>query len=89
MAHRSGGVPAGTPANVYDDYLKAQDLIQRSYKDANIADACERLSAGPAEGLLLLRCGGAGQCMVPAISRSKDPKLLDMKRAETMKAAAT
>jgi len=82
----AAGVPAGTPANVYDDYLKAQDLIQRSYKDANIADAAKGFQQVLQKDPSFALAAGLGNAWFLQYRASKDPKLLDMKRAETMKA---
>ncbi|MGD0366737.1 MAG: tetratricopeptide repeat protein [Acidobacteriaceae bacterium] len=83
----SAGVPAGTPANVDDDYLKAQDLLQRGYKASNI-DAAEQgfqqvLKEDPTYALA---AAGLGNAWFLQYRNGKDPKLLDQARAEEMKA---
>jgi tetratricopeptide (TPR) repeat protein len=83
----AAAVPAGTPANVYDDYLKAQDLLQHSYKSTNI-DAAEQgfqqvLQEDPS---FALAAAGLGNAWFLQYRNSKDPKLLDQARAEEMKA---
>jgi tetratricopeptide (TPR) repeat protein len=83
----AAGVPAGTPANTYDDYLKAQDLLQRSYKAANIAAAAQGfqqvLQQDPS---FALAAAGLGNAWFLQYRNSKDAKLLDQARAEEMKA---
>jgi serine/threonine-protein kinase len=83
----AAAIPAGTPADTYDDYLKAQDLLQRSYKDANIAAAAagfqQVLEKDPS---FALAAAGLGNAWFLQYRNNKDPKLLDQARAETMKA---
>jgi tetratricopeptide (TPR) repeat protein len=87
MHPAAAGVPAGTPANIYDDYQKAQDLLQRSYKDANIAAAAKGfqqvLQQDPS---FALAAAGLGNAWFLQYRNTKDPKLLNQARAETMKA---
>jgi len=83
----TAAVPAGTPANVDDDYLKAQDLLQRGYKASNI-DAAEQgfqqvLKEDPTYALA---AAGLGNAWFLQYRNGKDPKLLDQARAEEMKA---
>ena len=84
---KPAGIPEGTPANVYDEYQKAQYLLQRSYKDTNIAAAAQSfqhiLQEDPS---FALAAAGLGNAWYLQYRTSKDPKLLDMARAETMKA---
>jgi serine/threonine-protein kinase len=87
MHPEAAGVPAGTPANAYDDYQKAQDLMQRSYKAANI-DAAEAgfqkvLDEDPS---FALAAAGLGNTRFLQYRNNKDAKLLDQARAEEMKA---
>jgi serine/threonine-protein kinase len=83
----TAGIPAGTPANTYDEYQKAQDLLQRSYKDANIAAAAQGFQQVLQEDpSFALAAAGLGNAWFLQYRSSKDPKLLDMARAETMKA---
>ena len=83
----SAGVPAGTPANVDDEYLKAQDLLQRAYKTTNIDAAAtgfqKILQEDPS---FALAAAGLGNAWFLQYRNSKDPKLLDQARAEEMKA---
>jgi serine/threonine-protein kinase len=87
MHPQTASVPAGTPANIYDDYQKAQDLLQRSYKDANIDAAAKGfqqvLQQDPS---FALAAAGLGNAWFLQYRNTKDPKLLDQARAETMKA---
>jgi tetratricopeptide (TPR) repeat protein len=87
MHPTAASVPAGTPANIYDDYQKAQDLLQRSYKDANIDAAAKGfqqvLQQDPS---FALAAAGLGNAWFLQYRNTKDPKLLDQARAETMKA---
>ncbi|MGC2300488.1 MAG: protein kinase [Acidobacteriaceae bacterium] len=83
----SVAVPAGTPANVYDDYLKAQDLLQRSYKNSNIHAAAQGFQQVLKEDpSFALAAAGLGNAWFLQYRNSRDPKLLDQARAETMKA---
>ena len=80
--------PAATiPANTYDQYQKAQDLLLHSYKNANIADAVKGfqavLQADPAFALAEARLGTA---YFLQYRNSHDPKLLDMARDATNRA---
>lgn len=83
----AAGVPAGTPANTYDDYLKAQDLMQHAYKASNITAAAEGfqhvLQQDPS---FALAAAGLGNAWFLQYRNSKDPKLLDQARAQEMKA---
>ena len=87
MHPASAGVPAGTPANVDDEYLKAQDLLQRAYKTTNIDAAAtgfqQILQEDPS---FALAAAGLGNAWFLQYRNSKDPKLLDQARAEEMKA---
>lgn len=79
--------PAGTPANVYDDYLKAQDLLQRGYKASNIDAAAQGFQQVLKEDpSFALAAAGLGNAWFLQYRNSKDPKLLDQARAEEMKA---
>ena len=82
--------PAATatiPANTYDQYQKAQDLLLHSYKNANIADAVKGfqavLQADPTFALAEARLGTA---YFLQYRNSHDPKLLDMARDATNRA---
>jgi tetratricopeptide (TPR) repeat protein len=84
--HR-GSAAAPASADAYDEYLKAQDLLQRSYKDANIAAA----AAGFQQVLhrdpnFALAAAGLGRAWFLQYRNNRDPKLLDQARAETLKA---
>jgi serine/threonine-protein kinase len=80
--------PAATiPANTYDEYQKAQDLLLHSYKNANIADAVKGfqavLQADPTFALAQARLGTA---YFLQYRNSHAPKLLDMARDATNRA---
>ncbi|MGB9030465.1 MAG: protein kinase [Acidobacteriaceae bacterium] len=87
MHPASAGVPAGTPASVDDEYLKAEDLLQRAYKATNIDAAAKGfqqiLQEDPS---FALAAAGLGNAWFLQYRNSKDPKLLDQARAEEMKA---
>jgi eukaryotic-like serine/threonine-protein kinase len=80
--------PSGVPASQYDQFLKAQDLLQHSYKQANIAAAItgfqEVLKADPK---FALAEAGLGQAYFLEYRNNGDAKLLDM--AKTATTAAT
>jgi tetratricopeptide (TPR) repeat protein len=87
MHPETPGIPAGTPANTYDEYLKAQDLLQRSYKDTNLAAAAKGFQQVLQEDpSFALAAAGLGNTWFLQYRTSNDPKLLDMARGETMKA---
>lgn len=87
MHPEAAGVPAGTPANAYDDYQKAADLMQHSYKAANIDAAAagfqKVLQEDPS---FALAAAGLGNACFLQYRNNKDAKLLDQARAEEMKA---
>jgi serine/threonine protein kinase/tetratricopeptide (TPR) repeat protein len=74
------------PANTYEQYQKAQDLLLHSYKNANIAEAVKGfravLQADPAFALAEARLGTA---YFLQYRNSHDPALLDMAREATDK----
>lgn len=83
----TAGVPAGTPANTYDEYLKAEALLDRSYKATNVDTAAKGFQQVLQEDpTFALAAAGLGTAWFLQYRRSKDPKLLDQARAETMKA---
>jgi serine/threonine-protein kinase len=87
MHPEAAGVPAGTPANAYDDYQKAEELLQRSYKDSNIDAAAAGFQKVLAEDpSFALAVAGLGNAWFLQYRNNKDPKLLDQARAEEMKA---
>jgi eukaryotic-like serine/threonine-protein kinase len=78
---------AGVPATQYDQFLKAQDQLQHSYKQANIAAAIngfqEVLKADPN---FALAQAGLGQGYFLQYRNNGDAKLLDMAKQATAKA---
>ena len=83
----NGTATAGLPATQYDQFLKAQDLLQHSYKEANIAAAVsafqEVLKADPN---FALAQAGLGQAYFLQYRNNGDAKLLDMAKQATAKA---
>ena len=83
----NGTATAGLPATQYDQFLKAQDLLQHSYKEANIAAAVsafqEVLKADPN---FALAQAGVGQAYFLQYRNNGDAKLLDMAKQATAKA---
>jgi serine/threonine-protein kinase len=83
----NGAATAGVPATQYDQFLKAQDLLQHYYKPANIAAAVsgfqEVLKADPN---FALAQAGLGQAYFLQYRDSGDPKLIDMAKEATAKA---
>jgi serine/threonine-protein kinase len=78
---------AGVSASKYDQFLKAQELLQHSYKEANIAAAVsgfqQVLKADPN---FALAEAGLGQAYFLQYRNSGDAKLLDMAKQATAKA---
>ena len=83
----NGTATAGLPATQYDQFLRAQDLLQHSYKEANIAAAVsafqEVLKADPN---FALAQAGVGQAYFLQYRNNGDAKLLDMAKQATAKA---
>jgi eukaryotic-like serine/threonine-protein kinase len=83
----NGAATAGVPATQYDLFLKAQELLQHSYKQANIAAAItgfqEVLKADPN---FALAQAGLGQAYFLQYRNNGDAKLLDMAKQATAKA---
>jgi eukaryotic-like serine/threonine-protein kinase len=83
----NGAATAGVPATQYDQFLKAQDLLQHYYKQANISAAVsgfqEVLKADPN---FALAQAGLGQAYFLQYRDSGDAKLLDMAKEATAKA---
>jgi eukaryotic-like serine/threonine-protein kinase len=86
-AHHPAPATAGVPAGQYDQYLKAQDLLQRSYTEANLAAAVtgfqELLKADPN---FALAEAGLGHAYFLQYRNHRDPKLLDLATQATAKA---
>jgi serine/threonine-protein kinase len=82
-----GSATAGVSTSKYDQFLKAQGLLQHSYKEANIAAAVsgfqEVLKADPN---FALAEAGLGQAYFLQYRNSGDMKLLDMAKQATAKA---
>ncbi|MBT9332392.1 serine/threonine-protein kinase [Paracidobacterium acidisoli] len=77
--HLAGNQTASVvPANVSDEFLKAQDLLQHSYKGANLAAAVtgfqQVLQKDPS---FALAEAGLGSAYFGQFRNSRDPKLLD------------
>jgi eukaryotic-like serine/threonine-protein kinase len=83
----NGAATAGVPATQYDQFLKAQDLLQHYYKQANIAAAIsgfqEVLKADPN---FALAQAGLGQAYFLQYRDSRDANLLNMAKQATAKA---
>jgi serine/threonine-protein kinase len=83
----NGANTAGVPASIYDQFSKAQDLLQHSYKEANIAAAVngfqEVLKADPN---FALAQAGLGQAYFLQYRNDGDVKLLNMAKQATAKA---
>jgi tetratricopeptide (TPR) repeat protein len=81
------GVTAGVPANQYDQYLKAQNLLQHSYTEANLAAAVsgfqEILKADPN---FALAQAGLGYAYFLEYRNKRDANLLDLAKQATAKA---
>ena len=83
----NGAATAGVPATQYDQFLKAQELLEHSYKEVNIAAAVsgfqEVLKADPN---FALAQAGLGQAYFLQYRNNSDAKLLDMAKQATAKA---
>ena len=83
----TAGETAGVPANQYDQYLKAQNLLQHSYTEANLAAAVngfqEILKADPN---FALAQAGLGSAYFLQYRNNGDPKLLESAKQATAKA---
>jgi eukaryotic-like serine/threonine-protein kinase len=83
----NGAATAGVPATQYDQFLKAQELLEHSYKEANIAAAVsgfqEVLKTDPN---FALAQAGLGQAYFLQYRNNGDAKLLDMAKQATAKA---
>ncbi len=83
----NGAATAGVPATQYDQFLKAQDLLQHYYKQANIGAAIsgfqEVLKADPN---FALAQAGLGQAYFLQYRDSRDANLLNMAKQATAKA---
>jgi tetratricopeptide (TPR) repeat protein len=82
-----GSATAGLPPSQYDRYLKAQDLLQHSYKQPNLTAAVtgfqEVLNADPN---FALAEAGLGQTYFLQYRNSGDAKLLDRAKQASTKA---
>lgn len=82
-------VAAGISANTNDEYVKAQDLLKKSYKDANVAEAVEIfqqiLKDNPK---FALAEAGLGSAYFTQYRNGHDGKLLDLAKDTTDKALA-
>jgi serine/threonine protein kinase/Flp pilus assembly protein TadD len=87
LMHRSGGLNVGLSGTTEDVFEKAQGLLLRSYKEANLADAVKRfeavLKAEPDSALAEARLGLAHLIQY---RYSGDAKLLDLAKQETDRA---
>jgi tetratricopeptide (TPR) repeat protein len=87
IAHLFGKPPSVPSATTYDQYQKAQDLLLRSYKNANIAEAIKGfqavLQADPAFALAEARLGAA---YFLQYRNSHDARLLDLAKEATNRA---
>jgi tetratricopeptide (TPR) repeat protein len=86
-APHQAAVTAGVPAGQYDQYLKALDLLQHSYTEANIAAAVtgfqQLLKTDPN---FALAEAGLGSAYFLQYRNNRDPKLLDLATQATAKA---
>jgi serine/threonine protein kinase/predicted Zn-dependent protease len=80
-------VAAGISSNENDQYLKAQDLLKKSYKDANVAEAVTIFSQILKENpKFVLAQAGLGAAYFAQYRNSRDGKLLDLAKDTTDKA---
>ena len=82
-----GSATAGLPPSQYDQYLKAQDLLQHSYKQANITAAVTGFQGVlKADPNFALAEAGLGQAYFLQYRNSGDAKLLDRAKQASAKA---
>ena len=87
MMHSPGRPAAAPSASTYDQFQKAQDLLQRSYKNANTAEAVKELEAVlRADPTFALAEARLGTAYFLQYRNSHDAKLLDMARDATNRA---
>jgi tetratricopeptide (TPR) repeat protein len=88
-SHRANGEDSGLSATANDQFLKAQDLLLRSYKETNLTSAVtglqEVVKTDPNNALAQARLGEA---YFSQHGYSHDPKLLDMAKDATNRAIA-
>ena len=81
QAHGSNRWASSVPGTANDEFLKAQDLLLRSYKEANLADAVKGFKGvrerDPNNALVEARLAAA---YFAQHGYAKDPKLLDIAR---------
>jgi len=87
LFHLPGKPASVSSATTYDEFQKAQDLLLRSYKNANIAEAIKGfqavLQADPSFAMAEARLGNA---YFIQYRNSHDPNLLDLAKAATDRA---
>jgi serine/threonine-protein kinase len=85
----SPAAAAGIPVSKYDQYLHAQELLQKSYKDSNVTEAVKEfqqlLTQDPD---FALAQAGLGAAYFKQYRNSSDGKLLDKAKDATNKALA-
>ena len=87
MLHSPGRPAAAPSASTYDQYQKAQDLLLRSYKNSNTAEAVKELEAVlRADPTFALAEARLGTAYFLQYRNSHDAKLLDMARDATNRA---
>jgi serine/threonine protein kinase/Tfp pilus assembly protein PilF len=81
LLHRSHASGQAMPSEASDEFVKAQDLLLRSYKESNLVEAVigfqEVLKADPTNALAAARLGAA---YFAQHGYNDDPKLLDQAR---------
>jgi eukaryotic-like serine/threonine-protein kinase len=87
LRREQGGAAAGMAASTYDNFLKAQDLLQHSYKQANIAAAItgfqQVLHQDPK---FALAEAGLGSAYFLKYRNSRDAEFLEQAKAATNQA---
>ncbi len=87
LLHRAQGSDMALPGANSDEFRKAQDLLLRSYKESNLAEAVKGfhsvLKADPTNALAAARLGAA---YLAQHGYSHDPHLLDLARESSNRA---
>jgi serine/threonine protein kinase/Tfp pilus assembly protein PilF len=89
LLHRSGDSSLAPSSTGKDEFTKAQDLLLRSYKESNLAEAVKGfqsvLKADPTNALAAARLGAA---YLAQHGYTHDPHLLDLARESSNRAIA-
>ncbi len=87
--HRAAPAPPAPPSSTNDEYLKAEDLLDRPYKDSNVVQAIKGFQQILGEDpKFALAHAGLGSAYFTQYRSTHDAKLLDKAKASTNAALA-